>query len=237
LGSRQTSEAEKAILILKQTDYEEERLSHFTGTLRAINNENRNKIIEYGAIGLGAIVILVAVITLFNKVAENSAFKNAVTENTIESFEAYLSAYPDGKNASNARLEIENQSWEIAEDSNSEELYRAYLTKYPTGKYKDEAEKKLNEINSQKIPGMYPDASVRLLTYRDIDGLSSYQLKIMRNEIFARHGYIFKTDAMRNHFRNQGWYQKINKLSNNDDALARLSQIEKTNIAFIKKYE
>lgn len=38
--------------------------------------------------------------------------------------------------------------------------------------------------------GQYPFASERLLTEDDLAGRSAYDLKIMRNEIFARHGYI-----------------------------------------------
>lgn len=54
----------------------------------------------------------------------------------------------------------------------------------------------------------------------------------MRNEIFARHGYIFKTDDMRQYFNSQNWYSPMyNEVSSS------LSSIEKYNVEFIKKYE
>ena len=54
----------------------------------------------------------------------------------------------------------------------------------------------------------------------------------MRDEIFARHGYIFKTSDMIQHFNSQSWYRALN-----NDVTAYLSKIEKDNVNFIKQYE
>lgn len=54
--------------------------------------------------------------------------------------------------------------------------------------------------------GIFPQASSRYLMTDEIYGLSKWDLKIMRNEIFARHGYIFQTDEMRNYFSGKSWY-------------------------------
>lgn len=80
-----------------------------------------------------------------------------------------------------------------------------------------------------------PDSSSRYLTASDVQGLSSYQLKIARNEIYARHGYIFQTDEMRNYFNNQAWYTPSISASNFSDSL--LNDIEQHNINLIKQYE
>jgi len=81
-------------------------------------------------------------------------------------------------------------------------------------------------------PGIYPEASTRLLGPSDIQGLNSWDLKIMRNEIFARHGYIFQTQDMINYFSQQSWYRPRYQ-----NVMSLLSYIEKKNIEFIKKYE
>jgi hypothetical protein len=78
--------------------------------------------------------------------------------------------------------------------------------------------------------GLYPFTSTRKLTYSDIAHLSAYELKIMRNEIYARHGYIFKTEDMRAYFSAQSWYRPT---SHN----VTLSSIEQYNVSFIKQYE
>jgi hypothetical protein len=80
--------------------------------------------------------------------------------------------------------------------------------------------------------GEYPEASVRYLMYSDIVGKTKRQLKIMRNEVFMRHGYIFKTDDMRKQFSNYPCYNPTY-----NDVTNMLSDIEKQNVEFIKQYE
>ncbi len=82
------------------------------------------------------------------------------------------------------------------------------------------------------IPGVFPQTSLRLLTSSDLNGMSKHDLKIMRNEIFARHGYIFKSNDMKSYFATQSWYQ-----GQYEDINSLLSNIEQQNIALIKKYE
>lgn len=45
---------------------------------------------------------------------------------------------------------------------------------------------------AQTVPGKYPQASTRQLTTSDVDRLPLAELRIMRNEIYPRHGFIFK---------------------------------------------
>lgn len=89
-----------------------------------------------------------------------------------------------------------------------------------------------DRTNYSGYPGAYPEASTRYLTNADLRNKSKWQLKIMRNEIYARHGYIFQTTEMRNYFNNQGWYNPVYY-----DVSHMLTSIEKSNIAYIKKFE
>ncbi len=90
---------------------------------------------------------------------------------------------------------------------------------------------------NSNIFGKYPEASTRYLKSNYISHLSKWELKIMRNEIFARYGYVFKTDEMSNYFNNIGWYRDIQKLDYNNDASNLLTDIEKKNIKLIQQYE
>ena len=81
-------------------------------------------------------------------------------------------------------------------------------------------------------PGSYPETSTRYLTNNDLRNKSRWQLKIMRNEIYARHGYIFQTREMKNYFNNQSWYNPVYY-----DVTHMLTSLEKSNIAYIKKFE
>ncbi len=82
------------------------------------------------------------------------------------------------------------------------------------------------------VPGMFPMTSERYLTHDDVAGLSKRQLRLMRNEIFARHGYIFKSQDLIDHFNAQSWYTPVSR-----DVTHELSDIEIKNIDFIKRYE
>jgi len=54
----------------------------------------------------------------------------------------------------------------------------------------------------------------------------------MRNEIFARHDYCFSRKEMRQQFENKDWY-----VPNTIDIKGFLTDLEKKNIALIKRYE
>jgi len=89
---------------------------------------------------------------------------------------------------------------------------------------------KSTETNAVK--GQYPQTSIYKMNASEFYGLSKWELKIMRNEIFARHGYIFKTEDMKNYFTQQSWY--VPRYSNVD---SDLTEIEKYNIEMIKRFE
>jgi YARHG domain len=80
--------------------------------------------------------------------------------------------------------------------------------------------------------GQYPQASKRLLKEEDVANIMKEDLEIMRNEIFARHGYCFKKKYLREQFEDKDWY-----IPNTVDVKNDLTEIEKKNIALIKKYE
>ncbi|MEQ1764435.1 MAG: YARHG domain-containing protein [Pyrinomonadaceae bacterium] len=80
--------------------------------------------------------------------------------------------------------------------------------------------------------GNWPEASQRLLKAADVENLPKGELEFMRNEIFARHGYCFAKKELRQQFENEDWY-----VPNTVDIKGFLTDIEKKNIALIKRYE
>ena len=65
-----------------------------------------------------------------------------------------------------------------------------------------------------------------------LDGIDSEFLKLMRNSVYARHGYRFKMERFSSFFNNYDWYSP-----RKDDVTSEMSEIEKYNVNFIKKYE
>ncbi len=81
--------------------------------------------------------------------------------------------------------------------------------------------------------GKYPEASYTKLNETELQKMSKAELQIMRNEIFARYGYIFREGGkMQKHFKSTEWYRSQHK---NVDLF--LTELEKENIALIRKIE
>lgn len=80
-----------------------------------------------------------------------------------------------------------------------------------------------------------PDSSSRELTIADISGLSHDQLELARNEIYARHGRKFTNPTLQNYFNSQAWYTGTIEPEDFTDDM--LSDVEKSNIQFIKDHE
>lgn len=57
-------------------------------------------------------------------------------------------------------------------------------------------------------------------------------LRLVRNEILARHGYRFTSPDLKEHFESQSWYHPVD-----DNSSIKLNIIEQTNIAMIKSEE
>lgn len=54
---------------------------------------------------------------------------------------------------------------------------------------------------------IFPESDQRLLTEEDFEGKTKEELRLGRNEIFARHGRIFKTQDLNEWFESKEWYE------------------------------
>ena len=116
-------------------------------------------------------------------------------------------------------------------DADPKELkgtWKANDTKRPEKTYTLERKK----FEYRPSVGNWPEASQRLLKTADVENLEKGKLAFMRNEIFARHGYCFSRKEMRQQFENEDWY-----VPNTIDIKGFLTDLEKKNIALIKRYE
>lgn len=80
----------------------------------------------------------------------------------------------------------------------------------------------------------YDWLSYRLATYDDISNMSRYEIKVMKNSIYARHHYAFQTSAMINHFSRKSWYNGYLSMG---EASASFNSTERKNVEFLKRYE
>jgi len=95
---------------------------------------------------------------------------------------------------------------------------------------------KTAEGQSGLPPGRFPLVSKNVMTMAELAIYAGepklLNLKVMRNEIFARYGYKFKTADMADFFGTQDWY-----MPQYDDVTSKLTEIELINIALIQVLE
>ena len=77
-----------------------------------------------------------------------------------------------------------------------------------------------------------PDSSSTALTDDDLSTLNPQQLTYARNEIYARHGAIFKSQELNSYFQGKTWYHATTQVSD-----VHLSDIELQNASKILDYQ
>jgi hypothetical protein len=74
---------------------------------------------------------------------------------------------------------------------------------------------------------LFPDSDRRVLSAADVAGLSQQQLRIARNEIYARKGRFFQDQSLTQHFSRFTWYRPFTwdvKLNTVEDANVKYLQ-------------
>lgn len=88
-----------------------------------------------------------------------------------------------------------------------------------------------DEAAMQTSDFLFPSDSV-YITASDLYGYSQEQVALIRNEIYARRGYVFQTEPYKSYFSSKEWYSP-NPYFNE----SVFNIIEKTNKDFIVEYE
>ena len=83
-----------------------------------------------------------------------------------------------------------------------------------------------------------PESSVRRIEAWELYGLSRWECNVARNEIYARHGRIFRDEELAADFASMPWYTpSVDPDTFDANASERLSQIELDNVYLILEYE
>jgi hypothetical protein len=77
---------------------------------------------------------------------------------------------------------------------------------------------------------VFPDSDRRLLTAADLSKLSKPELRIAKNEIFARRGRYFEAPDLKARFERYSWYSPTTWNP-------KLNSIEEANVALIGQFE
>ena len=77
-----------------------------------------------------------------------------------------------------------------------------------------------------------PDSASRKLKKSDLAGMTAQQLSYAKNEIYARHGRVFKSSELQDSFNEKDWYEENDDFKDED-----LSKKEAENTKFIAAYQ
>lgn len=83
----------------------------------------------------------------------------------------------------------------------------------------------------EKDAFLSPSDSV-LITEEELEKLDDKTVELIKNEIYARHGYIFTNRALKKYFESFNWYEPNEEYSPN-----LLNPTEKANLKTIKKFQ
>lgn len=184
--------------------------------------------------------------TGFAHISADGSISNKLN-NTTTVFEVVYAGYNyievkyDG-NEDSARFEYDGGSLTLTDGYNS--LFFEKTTKKEAAAASESVIEKVEEkSNSQELGEqrqldedetsyILPNSSFEYLTNQDIAHFTIDQLRLVRNEIFARNGYIFNSEDLNAYFAQKTWYVPNSSFSD-----AQLSETEKANINFIKSVE
>lgn len=114
-------------------------------------------------------------------------------------------------------------------------IYQNFIKKTETINYETSVNNENSYYDNNAIDESeyeYEYLREREMTYDDVKDKSAEELRLMRNYIFARRGYIFESEDLKEYFERFSWYVPLYY-----DVTPRLSDIEKYNVNFIKEYE
>lgn len=79
---------------------------------------------------------------------------------------------------------------------------------------------------------MLPESSTRVYDVSELEGMSDHDLFVARNEIYARHGYVFEAGELSEYFGSKSWYHPADVFNEGD-----ITEIERQNVSVILSIE
>ena len=129
--------------------------------------------------------------------------------------------------------EILNSSYQEEYGENIEEHDDNYIDSTEESHDYVQQETEVENTTSQEY--ILPESSTRYLTKDELVGLTAEQCRIARNEIYARHGRMFKDEGLQNYFGSFDWY--VPTIAPDDFQESMLNEYEIANRDLLVQYE
>ena len=148
-----------------------------------------------------------------------------------------ISAMSDGEDGDNIKIRI------FVDGADAIDTLAWYTVNIYTGKGTDFLGDPIDIMNPPTTTAnnysndeyIFPNSDSEYLTESDLSSMSSEELRIARNEIYARYGRMFKDQALQNYFNSKSWYTP--SIRPEDFNEHWLNEYEKANAKLIKSFE
>lgn len=92
-------------------------------------------------------------------------------------------------------------------DYNNSNTYGNYDSSY--NDYEDEETEEDEQEDWEESGYIFPDSDTEYLTKADVKGMSSKEINLAKNELYARHGRIFDREDLQEYFDSCTWYEPL----------------------------
>ena len=161
-----------------------------------------------------------------------------VNSNTSDNSQFYDSSYVDTSDDENVDY-YEDYSYEQDEyntDSYSEEQFDETVYEEPETSSTEDNNSFVYVIDGEETDNYWTlfesEIFVRELTEEDLYGFTAKELTYLRNNVYARHGYIFNSQELTEYYSQYSEY-----VQNPDFSVEEFSSVEKHNVDFIRDYQ
>lgn len=96
-----------------------------------------------------------------------------------------------------------------------------------TGPAETPSDEMPDDLDDEQSGFIFPNSDTELIEQQEIEGLSDSDLTYAINEIYARHGYIFRSDELRGYYEQFSWY--TGEIPANEFSVDIFNQIEQQN--------
>lgn len=189
-----------------------------------MKNNDRSKMTVVIILGVALVIMLVflGMICITQK-AETLKYNNASKQESLEETEvAFKEPQEQEKSFEKFTLStVSQQSDSEGTESETVDDEGEYLCEYSSTRYITEAD--IEELRAGNYGELPADKTI---------------LRMVVNEMYAKHGYEFTDQGIQDYFEKKEWYQSI--VERNDDMneiFENMSDIERANIDFLTQYD
>lgn len=184
------------------------------------------KLILIGILGLVIVALIVALAVLLMSGGSSPSGNESLSSSGAETEAEETLPVPE---------EEEETVADSAETGQSLEGEDTYVQETPEETAVETVPEEAEQTEEEDPAYILPDSDKEYLTRADLEGLTQEELRLARNELYARHGRKFDDEGLQAYFEGLDWY--VPSIEPEDFTEDMLSEVEVYNRDLITEYE